>query len=205
MEDVRKETNVAFVEEWLLMPLLYFISYAMVGWLYELIFVAIKEYRIVNRGFLFGPWLPIYGFAGVFIYFWLYDYAMHSQEIQIGSKIWNIKPIIVGFIVMLVAAFTELTSTYVMDFFHVDWTALWQYYDFSFNFDGRIALLPSMSFGVIGAIFVYYGHKWLKKLIDSRSESCIILRYVVVILFLVDSLFHLCVGSNFTDASLFWF
>ena len=205
MESLRERNNVDVLEKWLYMPLLYFISYAMIGWCYELIFVAVKEYRIVNRGFLFGPWLPIYGFAGVLIYFWLYDYAMQSHEIQIRKERLNIKPIMVGFIVMLVAAFTELFSTYVMDLFGVDWTALWQYYDFSFNFDGRIALLPSLVFGLIGTFFIYYGHKWLKKLLENRSEKWCIVRNIIVFLFLFDSLVHCIIGSNFTDVSLLWF
>ena len=47
---------------------LYFLSFCFIGWLYEvLVFKFELGYGFVNRGFLFGPWLPVYGVGGMII------------------------------------------------------------------------------------------------------------------------------------------
>ena len=42
-----------------------FLVYALIGWLYEVIWLmfVVPPYHFVNRGVLFGPFLPIYGFG----------------------------------------------------------------------------------------------------------------------------------------------
>lgn len=40
-----------------------FCVYALIGWIYEVSWYLIVEHRFVNRGVLFGPFLPIYGFG----------------------------------------------------------------------------------------------------------------------------------------------
>ena len=47
---------------------LYFMAYAVIGWIYE-VFLEVVVYRwgFSNRGFLFGPYLPVYGFGAVII------------------------------------------------------------------------------------------------------------------------------------------
>ena len=46
---------------------LFFFLYSFLGWIWESSFVSIREHRWVNRGFLHGPLLPIYGFGAVSI------------------------------------------------------------------------------------------------------------------------------------------
>lgn len=40
-----------------------FFIYCVIGWLYEVIWIYILDGKLTNRGFLFGPYLPIYGFG----------------------------------------------------------------------------------------------------------------------------------------------
>ncbi|NMA16210.1 MAG: hypothetical protein GX935_03035, partial [Erysipelotrichia bacterium] len=42
-----------------------FFIYSVIGWLVEVFFVFLESKKIVNRGFLIGPYLPIYGFGAV--------------------------------------------------------------------------------------------------------------------------------------------
>ena len=44
---------------------LYFILYSVIGWIYETALCSVKEKRFVNRGFLNGPYCPIYGTGAV--------------------------------------------------------------------------------------------------------------------------------------------
>lgn len=53
----------AVVEEWLLR----FFLFSAAGWLWEVLLTAWTAGRWVNRGFLHGPWLPVYGVGGVLL------------------------------------------------------------------------------------------------------------------------------------------
>ena len=46
--------------------LIYFICFAFIGWIYEGAIFLIEDHILVNRGVLYGPWLPVYGFGGCF-------------------------------------------------------------------------------------------------------------------------------------------
>ena len=49
--------------------LLFFFTYSVLGWIRESLYVSTKERQWINRGFLYGPWLPIYGFGAIIILF----------------------------------------------------------------------------------------------------------------------------------------
>ena len=44
-----------------------FCIYALIGWIYEVTLILIREHIFENRGVLFGPFLPIYGFGGLIL------------------------------------------------------------------------------------------------------------------------------------------
>jgi len=88
----------------------------------------------INRGFLFGPWLPIYG-IGFFIILGLF-------------KILKVKkPIAVFALGTVIAVIAELIASYIIDVFVG--SPLWDYTGYFMNFDGRIALVPGLMFGFL--------------------------------------------------------
>ena len=64
-----------------------FIIYSMIGWLMEVICKLIQYKRFINRGFMIGPWCPIYGIGSISlvllldnyknnpVFLWLFLYA----------------------------------------------------------------------------------------------------------------------------------
>ena len=56
------------------MYFLLFLIYSVIGWIVEVINVSIIEKRFINRGFLMGPYCPIYGFGGLLSYLLLKKY-----------------------------------------------------------------------------------------------------------------------------------
>ena len=44
-----------------------FFIYAFIGWIIEIILTIVMDHKLINRGFLIGPYLPIYGFGCVFL------------------------------------------------------------------------------------------------------------------------------------------
>lgn len=59
-----------------------FCIYGLVGWLYEVIWFIIVKHKFVNRGVLFGPCLPIYGFGMLILIFLLSKYKSKKHELK---------------------------------------------------------------------------------------------------------------------------
>ena len=66
-----------------------FVVYGFVGWLYEVLWFIIVRHQFVNRGVLFGPYLPIYGFGMLILILLLSKYKSkkHPLSDNIGGNI----------------------------------------------------------------------------------------------------------------------
>lgn len=124
--------------EWLLEKYVsYFFIYSFIGWILEVIVVLFLEKRLVNRGFLMMPILPIYGFGAVLI----------SIIFKNENYYWFNIALIGGFI----ATSLELVSSYILkDIFNLN---LWDYSKMRYNFQGRISLTTSLFF-MIGSVLI---------------------------------------------------
>ena len=98
-----------------------FIIYSFIGWTIEMVACAIANKKIVNRGFLVGPYCPIYGF---------------SSLIMIGVLQKYLNDAFVLFIMAIfICTFTEYITSYIMEkIFHARW---WDYTNIPFNLNGR--------------------------------------------------------------------
>ena len=100
-------------EKWIVVRnyYLYFMLYSVIGWLYE-VFLEVVVYRwgFSNRGVLFGPYCPIYGTAAVL--FILLLTGIKKKSIRVKSI--NISPVIVFFLIVVLATLMELMCSYVM-------------------------------------------------------------------------------------------
>lgn len=120
---------------------LYFTIFAVMGYIIEALNSLIREKKMSNRGFLFGPYLPIYGFAGL---------------LMIG--VWQCMPhdnyVLTFFVAMLIGAGLEYITSYLLEkIFHLRW---WDYSKSDkFNIHGRICLRNTLIFGVAGLLFCY--------------------------------------------------
>ena len=84
--------------------LLLFIFFAVCGWIYEVIWTYFDDGVWTNRGFLFGPWLPIYGFGGMLSGF----VFLKKKSLQ---KPWLMA--LFGFLAVILCVGPLLDSTYV--------------------------------------------------------------------------------------------
>ena len=48
--------------------LLFFFLYCFLGWIWECLYVSAYEKKWINRGFLYGPLIPIYGFGAIIVF-----------------------------------------------------------------------------------------------------------------------------------------
>lgn len=147
---------------------LYFMFYSIIGWCYE-VFLEVVVYRwgFSNRGVLFGPYCVIYGFGALILIISL------SWLMKKKVKVWklNITPILVFLGIVVITTAVELAASYIMEATRGAW--LWDYTRFSFNFQGRVALNPSIRFGIGGMIFLYILQPLFEKGVRKMPEIAI--------------------------------
>lgn len=160
---------------------LLFVIFAVCGWIYEVVLTLIAYGRFENRGFLYGAWLPIYGFGGLILYF------------SFRGRLTPIKPlrvIAVFSVICAAATLFELAASYLLDAVGVPFYTLWDYYTETPNFDGRIGLISSLRFGALGAGGLYLVVPLWEKLVKTVHRKALdIAGLVLGALFLADLTF----------------
>lgn len=155
-----------------------FMIYSFAGWIIEVIFIGITEKKIVNRGFLLGPYLPIYGIAGTVMSFILHFYIDFPIFLLLNA-------IIIGSII-------EYFSGYIMEkIFKAKW---WDYSNKPFNLNGRICLGNSILFGILGMILIYFINPFLHFCLDSIPVTILyFISGLLLSLFIIDCVlsFHI--------------
>lgn len=111
---------------------LYFFVYSFLGWCSEVAFAACKEHRFINRGFLNGPFCPIYGFGVSLVIVFLTPYRSNLVFLYIAS-------------VVLVTVLEGVTGWAMDKIFHHKW---WDYSDMPLNIGGYVCLVFSLVWGV---------------------------------------------------------
>lgn len=145
---------------------IFFIFYACIGWIYEVVLETfIYKWGFSNRGVLFGPWLPVYGFGAViFIALW---YRLINRK-SLKTKILMIP--VIFLLTMTTATALELLTSYLCEWTIGSWP--WQTYaDYKINFQARIALSPSIRFGIGGVVFLYLIQPLLDRFTERLSDS----------------------------------
>ena len=166
----------------------YFLVYCFLGWIYESIWCDVIYHRrgFLNRGFLFGPWLPIYG-IGFFIILAVFTLLKVK------------KPLMVFIVGTGIATMAELIASYILD--ATVGSPMWNYTGYFMNFDGRIALVPSLMFGfLIWAAICLIQPSLLKFQERFRNAKVHKICFsVIILLFLTDLICRIWLGSNFMD------
>lgn len=156
--------------------LLFFIMYAVFGWCYE-VFLEVVVYRwgFTNRGFLFGPYTPIYGVGALLFIFTIYPLIKNKKY---PKKLLYVVPVFLG--CMIVATLLELGTSYLMELTTGSWP--WQTYaDYDYNFQARIALSPSIRFGLGGVLFLYIMQPIFEAMVKKLNEKQLTVISVVIV------------------------
>ena len=164
---------------------IYFLLYSMIGWIYEVFLeVVVYKWGFSNRGFLTGPYCVIYGFASLIFIITLY--GLKKKKIKIGKIL--LTPIVIFLGIVFISTLIELIGSYIMEAITGSW--MWDYTRFVFNFQGRIALNPSVRFGIGGMIFLYVFQPLFEKFTNQMSSKMLtnISNLIIVVLF-VDCIY----------------
>ena len=110
---------------------MWFLTYSMMGWLVESIYMSFCNHKITNRGFAKGPFCPIYEFGALTVFFILRPYSDNS--------------ILLFFLGSFLATTLEFLTALVMKrIFGEIW---WDYHEKPFNYRGIICLESSIAWG----------------------------------------------------------
>ena len=170
-----------------------FIFFAVLGWIYEVVLTVLAYGYFENRGFLFGPWLPIYGFGGTGLY------AAFGRMCAKPAKpaVILLRIAIVFVSICVFATVFELGVSYLLDAVGIGYRSLWFYDGEPFNFDGRISLIASLRFGLIGVLALYLAVPLWRRFTNTKNTLALnIISYTLISLFLIDLLARIFFGSN---------
>lgn len=118
---------------------LMFAVISVAGWLLEVACKYIEYGRFINRGFLLGPWCPIYGVGALLAILLLEDCSGSPPTLFIMA--------------MLVCGALEYATSWLMEkLFRARW---WDYSARRFNINGRICLETLVIFGILCAVLIY--------------------------------------------------
>ena len=136
------------------------------GFIYETFFYRIDLGYFIKRGTTYGPWIPIYGFGGVFIT--LLTYKLKK------------KPIAVFGLACIISGILEFTVGYLL--FNLKGIRLWDYNTEIWNFGnigGYICFRSIMFFGLSGLFLIYFIIPIFKSFASRLEKN--VLTYIALI------------------------
>ena len=153
-----------------------FLFYSFIGWIIEVIYTFITEKKFVNRGFLIGPLVPIWGFGAVLI----------TLILKKDDSLFNL-----AISSAFIGTFLEYVVNDVMEkMVKVRW---WDYSRLPFNINGRVWLGSSLFFGLGGILVVKFLNPIIFNLFSMINE--VIFSWIVII-FVLIFLTDFCISFN---------
>lgn len=151
--------------------LVYFYFYCIFGWLFESTYVSIRTHKLTNRGFMKGPWLPLYGSGAIIV--------------LVATLPFQQYPVAVYFAGAIAATILEYCTGVVMvKLFKVRY---WDYSNQKIQFQGHICLSSSIAWGFLSLLMVYVVHRPVASFIGMWNEEFLsISTFLVTILIVFD-------------------
>lgn len=166
---------------------LMFMAFAIVGWIWEVLFYFVQDGTFVNRGTMHGPWLPIYGTGGVVV--------------LIVLKKLREKPIVLFFSGMAVCGTIEYFTSWYLEVFKDE--KYWDYTGYFMNINGRVCLEGLLVFGIACVACVYLiaprVDKALNKMPPGARYSLLAILWAAFGADAAYSHFHPNTGKGITD------
>ena len=182
-KNLKRDVTIFRVYSILDMILMFFV-FSIAGWFIEMNLFYLLERTIVNRGALYGPWLPIYGFGCVFMIIVLNICNKYSHT-KILKRIEE-NPFIVFIVAFILCTLLEFVTSYLME--KNLGLKYWDYTGHFINIQGRVCLENSLFFGAGGCLCIYIIAPFLKKQFSKiPTETKTVIASIIVVLMLIDS------------------
>jgi len=139
--------------QWWSYLIISFLAYGFLGWILEGIVMLVEKHRLINRGFLTGPLLPIYGFGAV--------------AILLLTASLRASPLLVFLVAVVAATVIEFIGHLGLE--KLLGLVLWDYTGRFGNIQGRVCLTNALAFGAAGLFVVYVADPWLTRVVDAMG------------------------------------
>ncbi len=144
--------------------LFFFYFYCFLGWIWETCYVSVLKAKWVNRGFMRGPFLPIYGSGAIVVLIFTLPFRTN--------------PGLVFVVGMASATILEyFTGAAMEQMFHVRY---WDYSNQRLNLNGHICVTSSLAWGMFSVILTLYGHTPVERLVACMNIN--VLEAIVFVL-----------------------
>lgn len=159
----------------LMQPTACFLLYSMLGWAYESIMYTVKHCRPINRGFLKGPWCPIYGSGAALDLLLLGNFSNLMLQFALGAAL---------------ACALEYVTSYTMEqVFHARW---WDYSARLGNLRGRVCVLGAVVFGLFAVVLITFLHPLVLFIFSSMPDFIFhTISVIAALAFLLDVMYTL--------------
>lgn len=149
--------------------LFFFYFYCFFGWIFESSFVSLKSRKFVNRGFMRGPFLPIYGSGAIMM-------LVVSMPFQDN--------ILLTYIAGCIGATVlELVTGVIMEaLFKVRY---WDYSNQKFNYKGHICLSSTIAWGFLTILMTEVVHKGVEQAVFSIPETVVMVVTIIVTVYII--------------------
>lgn len=149
----------------------YFLTYSFLGWCGEILYAYKNQKKFVNRGFLYGPLCPIYGFCVLTLVICCENFKENIL-------------ILFTFATILISTIEYFTALFLEKVFKTKW---WDYTEDPFNLHGRICLHFSLMWGAASSFVVLVIQPIVTSLIDSIPTTIgLISFYIIISILLID-------------------
>lgn len=143
---------------------------------------SIEAKKFINRGFLIGPYCPIYGYGALAIIILLQKYLPH--------------PVGLFCMAMIICTILEYITSYLMEkLFNARW---WDYSSKKFNINGRVCLDTMIPFGILGTLIMYFVNPFFLKILKLIPDKTITILFITLFfIFITDNILSFNVISEF--------
>lgn len=149
-----------------------FIIFSVLGYIAEVSTIALNSKKLVlSRGFLIGPYLPIYGAGSIIMIFSLTKYQNDLLALFVMGA--------------FICTVLEYFTSYILEkIFKLRW---WDYSTKKYNINGRVCLENAFLFGIGGVFVIKLIYPLIKKFLNLFSPTIImILATLILIAFITD-------------------
>ncbi|MBQ3414245.1 MAG: putative ABC transporter permease [Clostridia bacterium] len=159
----------------------YFVIYSFLGWCLETTYRSFCEKKLINTGFLYGPFCPIYGSGAIIMLLGLNQFkGKYILLFFIGFFILSIWEYLVGW-------FIEKTFN----------TKYWDYSDHKFNIKGRVCLTNSFFWGILGVVFINLIHPFILGLVSGFDDNIVgYLTIGLLVIIIIDTIISVVKVKN---------
>lgn len=152
--------------------ILIFLIGSLIGWIYEEIFYYVTENTISNRGFFYGPYLPVYGWGSVILMLTLRKLKKY--------------PILIFILSMLITGVVEYITGYVM--YAIYERVWWDYTGLFLNIGGYVCFRSVFTFAIGTIGLIYFIEPYLNRFIKKYTKCANVISLLFLIIFIIDSI-----------------